>query len=133
MEAELHLLGTVHRPAIFNSASLIVADPDHARRNKLLDLLKRLLRCGKCMLPFHSVIVAHCKAYLENPNDYDWQKLDVRFREAEQEIARQEFLHSLSAETCTHNRQAEKQFSTLFASARPHFEKLFVDGTPRPS
>ena len=113
--------------------SEIVADPDEARRNHRLDVMKRLLMCGKCAMPFHWIIEEHAKAYQQNPKDYDWEKLNVRFLEAEHEIARQNFLHSLSAETLTHNRNAEDQFIALFATARPHFQKLFVDGKERPS
>src|SRR5262249_17381100 len=110
-----------------------VADPEEARRNNRLDVLKRLLACGKCVMPFHWIIEAHAKGYQENSIDYDWHKLNVRFLEAEYEIARQEFLHSVSAETFAHNRQAEKDFSGLFTSARPHFQKIFEDGRERPS
>jgi len=113
--------------------SEIVADPDEARRNSRLDVLKRLLGCGECVMPFHRIIEAHAKAYQENPKEYDWRKLEVRFREAENEIARQEFLHTLSAETLAHNRKAEDDFSELFANARPHFQKIFEDGKERPS
>jgi hypothetical protein len=41
--------------------SEIVADPDEARRNSRLDVLKRLLACGKCVMPFHQIIDAHAK------------------------------------------------------------------------
>jgi hypothetical protein len=43
---------------------------------------------GNACLPFHWIIEAYAKAYLENSEDYEWRKLDVRFREAEDEIAR---------------------------------------------
>jgi hypothetical protein len=84
-------------------------------------------------MPFHWIIEAHAKAYEENPKDYEWKKLDVRFLEAEHEIARQQFLHSVSAETFAHNRQAEDEFKELFTTARPHFQKIFTDGRERPS
>src|SRR5207244_178265 len=65
--------------------SEIVATPDEEDRRELLDLLKRLLACGQCVMPFNWIIDAHAKAYLANPADYQWRDLIVRFREAENE------------------------------------------------
>jgi hypothetical protein len=59
---------------------------------------------GNACCRFHWIIEAYAKAYLENSEDYEWRKLDVRFREAEDEIARQKFIHTVSEGTLAHNR-----------------------------
>jgi hypothetical protein len=113
--------------------SEIAADPDEPRRKAHLDLLKRFLGFGKCVMPFHWIIEAHAKAYLANPNAYEWQKLDVRFREGEEEIARQKFIHTVSEETLAHNRKAEQEYRGLFTRARTHFDEIFASGKERPA
>src|SRR2546426_762133 len=79
--------------------SEILATPDEDDRKELLDVLKRLLACGQCVMPFNWIIEEHAKAYLANPAAYQWRDLIVRFREAENEIARQEYMHTLSEQT----------------------------------
>src|SRR5438128_11886211 len=76
--------------------SEVAATPDEEHRKELLDILKRLLACGQCVMPFNWIIEEHAKAHQANPAGYAWRKLIVRFQEAENEIARQEYLHKLS-------------------------------------
>lgn len=84
-------------------------------------------------MPFQWIIEQQAKAYEQDKKAYEWRKLNIRFFEGEQEIFRQEIIHELSEETRTSNRAWGKDFTTLFSSARPAFQKLFEGGEPRPS
>jgi len=57
----------------------------------------------------------------------------VRFREAENEIARQEYMHTISEQTKQENRKADKDFRAIFTKARPAFDKILETGRERPS
>ena len=57
-------------------------------------------------------------AYQRDPMGYDWKRLNVRFREGENEVARQEIIHSLSEETRANQKVWEKQFQTIYRDAR---------------
>jgi hypothetical protein len=64
---------------------------------------------------------------------YEWRNLNVRFAEGEQEISRQDIIHSLSAETRESNRKWDREFRGIFSDAKPAFQKLFEDpGEKRP-
>lgn len=112
----------------------VVANPEEEDRKVLLDLLKRLLKCGKCVMPFQWIIEAQAKAYQRDRTAYDWRKLNVRFPAAEKEITRQEIIHSVSDETRASHRESDKGFRSIFAAAKPAFQKLFEGSSgQRPS
>jgi hypothetical protein len=113
--------------------SEIVANSEEGRRRELLDLLKRLLGCGKCILPFHWIIEAHAKEYQADQGAYEWRKLNVRFPQAENEIARQEIVHSVSDETRAHNQQTNRSYLEIFRKAKPAFDKIFEGRKERPT
>jgi hypothetical protein len=115
------------------SLSEIIATPDEVDRLKLLNVLKRLLSCGKCIMPFNWIIEEQAKAYQQASSGYDWRRLNVRVRMAEEEIARQEVLHQLSEQTRGEMKQWNKQFQQIFRAAKPAFQNLFMAGQDRPS
>ncbi len=126
-EAILAGLGVAFRVGITETViGEVAAHPDESGRRVILNVLKRLLAYGKCVMPFHWIIAEQAKAYASNPTSYDWRRLDVRFREAEVEIARQDFVHSLSEETRAEQRELATQYEQVFSMARPVFQELFV-------
>ena len=84
-------------------------------------------------MPFNWIIEKHAKVYQRDPSAYDWRNVNVRFVAAEQEIAREEYVHTLGDETKRENRKAEKEFRAIFTKARPAFDKIFQSGRERPS
>lgn len=128
-EAILSGLGVAFRVGITETViSEVAAHPGESGRRSILNVLKRLLACGKCVMPYHWIIAEHAKAFVSNPASYDWRRLDVRFREGEVEIARQDFVHDLSEETLADQREVERQYGQIFSTAKPVFQKLLVGG-----
>jgi hypothetical protein len=113
--------------------SEIIACPDEQERRRLLDVCKRLLTSGNCVMPFQWIVEEQAKAYQRDPSGYDWKTLKVRFKEGESEIARQEIIHSLSQETRANQKAWEKQFQHIYRDAKPAFQALFDASTTRPS
>lgn len=111
----------------------IVATPEEEKRRKLLAVLDRLLHPGYCVMPYQWIIEHQAKAFDGDRAAYEWRKLNVRFVAGEEEIARQELVHAISEETRLSNRQLEDAFKALFADARPAFQKIFENGTERPT
>ena len=113
--------------------SEVVACPDELERRRLLDVFKRLLNSGNCIMPLQWIVEEQAKAYQRDPTAYDWKRLDVRFKEGENEIARQEIIHSLSEETRASQKAWEKQFQSIYRDARAAFQALFEASDKRPS
>lgn len=116
------------------SISEILADRDIERRNTRLDVLKFFLNFGICIMPFSWTVEEQMKAYFRDPHGYDWSRLDIRFREGERELARQEFMHTLSEETFTTMKDLRKDFANIYKQVRPDFRKAFGlrDDEPAP-
>ena len=113
--------------------SEIIACPDETKRTRLLDVLRRLLKSGNCIMPFQWIVEEQAKAYQRNPSGYDWKRLDVSFEEAENEVARRELIPSLSEETRVSQRERETQFQNIYRNAKPAFQALFEASEKRPS
>ena len=105
--------------------SEVVAHREEEERKTLLDVLNRLLHCGNCIMPFQWIIGEQAKAYQRDPAAYEWRNLNVRFFEGEQEIFRQEIVHSVSDETRASHRKWDRDFKSIFATAKPAFQKIF--------
>ena len=113
--------------------SEIIATKNLDDRMELLDVLKRLLSCGKCIAPFNSIIEEQAKAYQRDASGYDWRLLNLHVPMADQEIARQEFLHELSEQTREEMKQWDRQFQTIFRDAKVAFQNLFLAQEAWPS
>ncbi len=123
-------LGIAYHLGITESLiSEVIATPDEEDRKALLDLLKRFLNFGTCIMPYNWIVEEQAKAYQRDPGGYDWKRLNVQFREAEQEIVRQEFIHSISDETRGNHKEWEKQFRDIYRTAKPAFQKIFRVGS----
>lgn len=127
-------LGLLYHIGITETAiSEIIATPDKIEREALLDVVKRLLAHGNCIMPFNWIIEHHAKAYQQASAGYDWKRLNVRVAAAEEEIARQEFLHDLSDQTRTEMKEWDRQYLNIFRDAKLAFQSLFASGQTRPS
>lgn len=99
-DAIIKALALLYRIGITETAiSEIIATEDELHRKALLDVVKRLLAHGTCIMPFNCIIEEHAKAYQSDSAGYDWKQLNVRIEAAEREVARQEFMHELSEQT----------------------------------
>ena len=56
----------------------VAAHPDDIERNLLLDVMERLLKFGKCVNPYHSIIEQQAKTYQAVPKTFEWRKVNVR-------------------------------------------------------
>lgn len=113
--------------------SEIIATEDETHRKALLDVVKRLLAHGNCIMPFNWIIEEQTKAYQSDSAGYDWKRLNVRVTAAEHEVARQEFMHDMSEQTRREMKEWDKQYLNIFRNAKPAFQSLFVSSKTRPS
>lgn len=133
-DAIIKALSLLYRVGITETAiSEIIATADEIHRKALLDVVKRLLANGNCIMPFNWIIEEQAKAYQHDTIGYDWKRLNVRVAAAEEEVARQEFLHSMSEQTRREMKEWDKQYLNIFRDAKPAFQTLFASGQTRPS
>ena len=132
--AIIHALGLLYRILMTETAiSEIAATRDETRRKALLDVVKRLLAHGDCIMPFNGIIEEQAKAYQRDSAGYDWKRLDLRLPALGEEVARQEFIHDMSEQIRTEMRERETQFVDIFRDAKREFPSRFDSGQPRPS
>jgi hypothetical protein len=108
------------------SISEIISNPDVKRRNCLLDLLVQLAISGGCIMPFHWIVEEQMKAYFQNPQRYNWVQLDVRFRQAEEEIVRRKTIRDLSDQTRAEMQKLRQDFENQFEKIRSAFRQAFA-------
>jgi hypothetical protein len=116
----------------FPSGDVPVAAPVEATRNALFEILNKLLRNGECLQALNWLAARLIHNYERHGNSR-WDSQDVRFRACEDAIARREFSQSEADEQRKFAAETKDQFAGVFADPRPKFDKLFVDGTSRPS
>ncbi len=134
LDAVIKALGLLYRIGITETAiSEIIATTDEIERKALLDVVKRLLAHGNCVMPFNWIIEEQAKAYQRDSVGYDWKGLNVRVAAAEREVARQEFMHELSEQTRREMKEWNKQYLAIFRNAKPAFQSLFAPAKTRPS
>jgi len=101
------------------------------RRERLLDLCRHLVHAGEGMVPFHEIIQGMSRAHATNSSVFDWRRVDVRWPELEEEIARRTFITDadLAKDVKADNKSWNKQFEEMWRDARAKFEpELTVDG-----
>lgn len=127
-------LGLVYHIGITETAiSEVIATADEAERDALLNTLKRLLACGSALMPFNWIIERQAEEYQRDPSGFDWRQINIRVKAAEEEIARQKFVHDVSAQTRKEQKAWDTGFQQIFRDAEPAFQKLFLSGQERPS
>jgi hypothetical protein len=116
----------------FPSVAEPLATTDVADRNTLFDTLNALRLNGEC-LEAHQWILTQLVQNNEKNSSSRWDSLDIHFAQCEVEIARRTFTKKESEEEREFASATEAQFKKTFADVRPKFEKVFQDGTVRPS
>jgi hypothetical protein len=124
-----HLL-TALRVAFFirlteTNISEIVATTQSERRHRLLDAAQKLLAEGECIYPYNWIVEHQASTYLAAKSEFDWTKLDVRFRNCEREIVRRQYVDDVSGEQREEARRAAREFNESYTRVRPSIQSYF--------
>lgn len=120
-----------HPRVTFTNLSEIIATTSGERRKEQLAVCKRLMATGDCIDPPH-VILEKLVSEFEAISAFDWFRIDVRFPQAEAEIARGiDFAEDLSADERNESRKYDKSFLGLNQQAKPAFDRIFARGDSR--
>lgn len=112
--------------------SEILANSDANRRKQLLDLCRLFLADGLCLVPHHWVI-ERMVAQHHRTRSFNWRSVDVRFREGEIEVARQDIINDATAKEEREGlRRHEEELFGHLDEERDKFQQLFASGTRRP-
>jgi hypothetical protein len=109
----------------------VVGTSKPERRALLLDLCTHLVHAGEGMFPFHEIHRLMSRAHSANPASFDWLRIDVRWPELEEELARRTFITDaeLARDVKADNKALNKQFAVMWRDARAQFEpELSKDG-----
>jgi hypothetical protein len=121
-----------HTRFTFTSVLEIIATTSGECRRKLAGVCKRLLCSGDCIDPQNEIIRKMVERF-EQPSPFDWREVDVRFRDAEKEIARRDnFSDDLAEKEREDARASNRTFVKFYADAKPAFDRLYEAGTDRP-
>jgi hypothetical protein len=113
--------------------SEIVANRDSDRRKQLLGLCRLFLGEGPCLVPHHWIIERMVAQY-NSAQSFNWKSVDVRFHEAEIDVARQGIVHdAVAREEREHLRQHDEDLFEHLNEQRNRFQQLFASGSRRPS
>lgn len=117
------------------SIAEVVATTDPDERRRLLLVFNRLIVEGECILPFNLIVEGAAKAFHHKPTDFDWTKLQVRFRSAERVLGRGALVtEELAAQQRGELRKWGREFEDIYKGMRPAFDELFNKaGEARPS
>jgi len=113
----------------FTNILEIVANACGERRRKLLGVCKRLLCSGDCMDP-QKEIIRKLAARFEQSSPFEWRGVDVRFPDAEREIARRD---NFSDELAEKEREDARACKSVFNRIhdRAAFDALRAAGHDR--
>jgi len=113
----------------------IIATSNPTRRAALLATCRLLLGGGDCILPFQVIVSKHIIDFYSNGRSFEWQQVNVRFRDCEMLLSRPEGLDSdLPDKQRLFAIELDKQFSSVFENAKAPFEELFAaNRTERPT
>ena len=107
------------------------ATSDSSQRKRLVSTLRFLSSSGTCLIPSRWVIRGHSEKFLNDPDRYDWQQLDVRSRGTEKVIADDRLLDDENSGVLkAENKELEKQFEDLHRSERTRFDELMGNEAP---
>ena len=105
------------------------------RRQHLITVMRYLLAGGISIFPYQWIMSLNAQSFLNNPDNFDWRKLNLRFLAAEREIAQQDFLDDRASEQIRNeNKSRAEEFEVIHRNERSDFEKFFAQtGDERPS
>lgn len=105
-----------------------VANENTAERSFRLDCMQRLLQNGCCILPFHEIVERLAREFVGDPIRFDWTRLNVRFRECEQELIRRSVTtDAVSQEQREQAFRASKQFNRIYQQASQAVRNQFTE------
>lgn len=103
----------------------VVATTNTARRKLLLNLCKRILSAGDCLLPHDELLKELIKQHAKS-SSFNWKTVPVRCNEYEEEIARQELVDDeIAKQQRCFAGEVGNGFAGIYERARPKFQKLF--------
>ncbi len=110
----------------------LVATDSGDRRQRLLAFERRLRSEGDMILPFANIIDNSIKAFKQNPDDFDWRRIQILFKTAEEHLARSSFSDEIAAAQKAQAIHLEHEFLDWFRQMQLRFEALFREreGTP---
>ena len=112
----------------------VVGTSKRERRLQLLNLCTSLVGRGQAVVPYHDILHRMARAHAANPRAFDWRRVDLRWSELEDEIARRTFLEDdeLSSGIKADNRALNQRFIETWREAFKNFESQLKAGEPIP-
>lgn len=110
----------------------LVATESSERRRRLLAFERRLRSEGEIILPFAGIIAESIKSFKKDATTFDWRKIQIAFREAEQHLARNSFSDEIAAAQKAQAIQLEDEFLSWFRQMQVRFEALFREKEGKP-
>ncbi len=114
----------------------VVGTKKTERREQLLAACQQLVSSGQCIRPFYWIVEQLSRQHARDSLNFDWRRIDLRFSECDDELARRAFLNDpdLSDEQRKYAHTDKQEFETIYRNARPAFERIFEKaGAERPS
>ena len=117
------------------SLAEVSATRNPVRRERLIRVLRLLLLDGICIKPYQWIMSISAKEYLKDRRRFRWDRLKLRFPEAEQAVARHELLDDHTSEqTRAENKAWGQGFEEMHRKERIDFDQYFSQtGDKRPS
>lgn len=102
----------------------ITATKRGGRRLELLDLCRCLIHAGEGINPYHEILRDLARAHSANPARFEWHRVNIRWPEMEEEIARRKIIgeQALADEVREDNKTTNKRFTDMWRDARAEFE-----------
>lgn len=123
------LLAQFHVRLSFTGVSEVIANADRDRRLLLARICTQFLASGDCIVPQHEITRKMVESFEANPS-FNWWTVDLRFIEAENEIAQPENLTDELAEAEREEaRSYNRAFTKVYDDAKPAFDRLFASNT----
>jgi hypothetical protein len=110
----------------------VVGTSKPQRRLQLLNLCTSLVRTGEAIVPYHEILKLMAREHAANAR-FDWLRVDVRWPELEDELARRTFLEDeeLASGVKADNKALNKRFIEMWREALTRFEpQLKAEGEP---
>lgn len=116
------------------SADEIISNKNALRREALLSRLGRFLSRAQCLWPPHEIVRLLVRAYILNPDRFDWATVDVRAIAYEDAIPRRDFDDPLCVRQREEQFKVEEQFDKIWKGLRPKLDEILQkDPSKRPT
>jgi hypothetical protein len=105
----------------------LVATESSEHRRRLLAFERRLRSEGEVILPFADIIAESIKSFKMDAMAFDWRKIHIPFKVAEQHLARNPISDEIAAAQKAQAIQLEGAFLSWFKQMQVRFEALFQE------